>query len=200
MNTLLLMSGGVDSAALCYGLRPRYTLTIDYGQVPFSGELLASKKITDFLGINHLTLEVPMKELGSGDLAGRPSVHKGPGEEYTEWWPFRNQMLITLACMKAFQLGVGTIMIGSVKTDTIFVDGSSQFVAAMDDLVSIQEGKIRVKAPAQHMTTVELVRHYGVPESVLSMTHSCHISNLSCGTCWGCLKSLDVFEQVNLVR
>ena len=198
LNSVLLLSGGVDSAALCYWKKPAFALTVNYGQIPFEAELLASKRICDFVGVEHMVIHAPINELGSGDLAGRPVNGGGPGIQYSEWWPFRNQFLITLAAMKAIQIAADEVMIGSVSSDSIFVDGSAAFTSAMDSLTRIQEGGIRVSAPAHHLSSIQLLRQANVPEQILSMTHSCHVSNYSCGDCWGCRKNLDIFEALGL--
>jgi 7-cyano-7-deazaguanine synthase len=39
MDTGLLLSGGMDSVALAYWLRPDVAFTIDYGQLSAEGEL-----------------------------------------------------------------------------------------------------------------------------------------------------------------
>lgn len=100
----------------------------------------------------------------------------------------RNQLLITLAAMRAVDLGVTELLIASVKSDSNYRDGTAEFADRIDQLVSFQEGGLRVRAPASHLTTEELVRQSAVPFSLLAWAHSCHCSNLACGDCRGCYK------------
>ena len=105
-------------------------------------------------------------------------------------------MLITLAAMKAISLNIDELWIGSVKSDSYHIDGSPKFIDAMDHLVSMQEGYIRIKAPAIHLTTEELIITSGVPKSFLSWAHSCHKSNIACGKCRGCNKYFEVWSHI----
>ena len=113
-----------------------------------------------------------------------------------EWWPFRNQLLVTLASMKLVQCGIDEVIIGSVKGDAIHADGTSGFVQNMDALLRIQEGAIRFSAPALHLTSTELLRKSRIPLGVLALAHSCHSGPIPCGQCRGCIKSLEVFAFV----
>lgn len=56
-----------------------------------------------------------------------------------------DQMLITLAGMRFVALDLKEIMIGAVATD-VHADGRKPFVAAVDSLMSLQEGAVRVTA------------------------------------------------------
>src|SRR5262245_52548564 len=104
----LLFSGGLDSSALAFWQRPDVCLTIDYGQRPARGEIAAAKALCRELGLQHETLSVDLKALGSGSLVGEPASDLGRAEE---WWPYRNQMLITLAGMRFIREGLREIMI-----------------------------------------------------------------------------------------
>ena len=181
----LLLSGGMDSVALAWWKRPYIGITIDYGQAAAEGEIRAAGAVARCLGIRHEIIRVDCSSLGSGDMAGSTPISVAP---VTEWWPYRNQMLATLAAMKAVGLGIGEIMLGSVATDSSHVDGTEAFYHALNAVVEMQEGAIRVSVPAIHLSSVELIKSSGIPRSVLSWAHSCHKSDLACGCCRGCHK------------
>lgn len=195
MSEALLLSGGMDSVALAVLLKPAFGFTINYGQRPAAGELRAAKQVCSELGIEHVALEVNCSALGSGDMAGLPPSSVAP---VPEWWPFRNQLLVTLGAMKAISLGVGKLIVGSVKGDGQHADGTAQFYHALDDLLRMQEGSIRVEAPALGMTTAELIRHASVPRSLLGWTHSCHREEFACGRCRGCYKHMSVLAELGI--
>ena len=192
----ILLSGGMDSIALAYWLRPEIAITLDYGQRAAEAEIKAAKKVAEALGMVHLVISVDCSSLGSGDLVGSAPIGEAP---VTEWWPYRNQMLVTLALMKAIQLDVCELMVGSVKTDAQHSDGTREFYAQLSKVVEMQEGGIKVTAPAIGMTTVELVKKAGVPESLLMYAHSCHTGNVPCGRCHGCYKYMYVKEQLGIL-
>ena len=191
----LLLSGGMDSIALAYWKRPELAITINYGQKPFLAEMNASKEVARVLEMEHIVLDIDCSSLGSGIMSDKGVLSMAPTQE---WWPYRNQLLVTLAAMKAIHLGVNELMLGTVKTDSIHKDGTKSFYDAIDSLMTRQEGSIRITAPAINMTTEELVRVSRVPESVLLWAHSCHISNQPCGTCPGCIKYREVRRNLGI--
>lgn len=189
----LLLSGGMDSIALAFWQRPELAFTVDYGQAPASAEIAAAKQVCEELGIGHHVIRADCSSLGSGDMANMTPLDIAP---VPEWWPFRNQLLLTLAGMRAASLGVRTLLVGSVASDAAHADGRAEFYSAIDVLMSLQEGAIRVEAPALGMTTAELVEQSGVPRPLLAWAHSCHIGTLACGACRGCVKHYEVTKQV----
>jgi 7-cyano-7-deazaguanine synthase len=193
MTRALLLSGGMDSIALAWWLRPELTITIDYGQKPAPGEIRAASAVTAELGLAHEVIRADISALGSGDLAGREPSSLAP---VREWWPYRNQFLVTIAAMRAVTQGVKTLMIGSLKTDALHRDGSGAFVQALDAMLRLQEGEIALEAPAIEMDAPELVRRSGIPVEVLAWAHSCHVSEYSCGECRGCRKHYETLEAL----
>lgn len=191
MTVALLLSGGMDSVCIAYWTRPAYGITIDYGQKPGPGETRAASAVCDALAIEHIILEADISALGSGDLAGAEPVEGAPA---SEWWPYRNQFLMTLAAMKCHALGVTNLMIGALKTDGFHADGTAEFVARMNDLFALQEGELQITAPAIDMNAQELVETSQVPLGVLSWSHSCHVADIACGFCRGCRKHYDTME------
>ncbi|WP_027867753.1 7-cyano-7-deazaguanine synthase [Massilia alkalitolerans] len=185
MKTALLLSGGMDSISIAWWKRPQIAITVDYGQKAAEAEKKASAAVCAQLGIEHHIVTVDCRSLGSGDMAGSKPDAAAPA---SDWWPYRNQLLVTLAAMKAIGLGATTLLIGSVSSDEGHRDGTTEFVRLMDDLLSYQEGTLRVEAPAIGMTTQELVRTAEVPAAILAWAHSCHKANLPCGNCRGCNK------------
>ncbi len=192
-KTALLLSGGMDSYAVAYKEKPEVAITIDYGQKPYDGELRSAQILTDRLNIEHLVISVDLSVIGSGDLNGSPAINKAPA---SDWWPYRNQMLITLAAMRLIPLGVERLLIASVKTDSNMRDGTLDFINKISALLSMQEGAMIVEAPAIDMTTVELVNNSDIPFSLLAWSHSCHTSNIACGQCRGCIKHREVVKEL----
>jgi len=189
----VLLSGGMDSIALAYWKQPQVAITINYGQVCARAELEAATTVAGSLGCQHEIVEVDCRTLGSGDLAGKP-VH--PLGATQEWWPYRNQLLITFAAMKAVQTGATELLIACVKTDGNYRDGTPDFIKRIDGLVSFQEGGLHVSAPAIGLTTVELVRQSEIPFELLAWAHSCHCGNFACGDCRGCFKHQAAMEAL----
>ncbi len=193
MPNAILLSGGVDSSALAYWKRPEHAITIDYGQAPAETEIAVSRRITSELKITHHLIRTDTRALGTGPLADSAQLPCAPTPE---WWPFRNQFLVTVAAMAAIRIGVTEIMVGSVKSDTGHSDSTPEFIDLLNRLVHLQEGSIRVSAPAHSLTAVELVKESRIPFPLLAWTHSCHTGNLACGSCRGCIKQMEVMESI----
>lgn len=189
----ILLSGGIDSIALAHWKRPEFAITLDYGQLPAATEIAAATEVARALAIQHEVLRVDCSTLGSGDLLGQPPLAAAP---VPEWWPYRNQLLVTLAGMRAISRGVTELMVGSVASDSQHADGTSKFYEILDNLMRMQEGNLRVSAPAIELSTVELVRTSGVPREVLAWAHSCHVGPFACGACRGCIKHYNVMKEL----
>jgi 7-cyano-7-deazaguanine synthase len=194
MKTALLLSGGMDSLSIAWWKRPDVAITVDYGQLPAQAERAASTAICAQLGIEHHIVHIDCRSLGSGDMAGQAANEHAPA---SDWWPYRNQMLITFAVMKAISLGVQKLLIGTVKSDGVHLDGTLEFVDAISRLVSLQEGGIVVEAPAIGLSTTELIEVAKVPRDFLAWAHSCHKADVTCGDCRGCNKYFQVLRDVD---
>ncbi|MCE7521199.1 7-cyano-7-deazaguanine synthase [Halomonas titanicae] len=193
MKQALLLSGGMDSLAVAWWLRPVIGITLDYGQLAAEAEISASKAICEQLQIEHHVISIDCRSVGSGDMAGGQADPHAPA---SDWWPYRNQMLVTLAAMKAISFGVSKLYLGTVKSDGSHRDGTPEFVAAINRLMVIQEGEMTIEAPAIELSTAELVRIAGVPFSMLAWAHSCHKANVACGNCRGCYKYFEVWHEL----
>lgn len=196
MKSAILLSGGIDSSALAFLTKPDYAFVVDYGQVCAEAELRSAKKIAHDLGIPITAINVNCKHLGSGELAGKGNIDVSPSPE---WWPFRNQLLITLVGHIAVQMHIDSLLFGTVVSDCFHADGTKEFFLAIDELMSLQEGTIKVSAPAIDMSSADLIRISHVSPEIIGWTHSCHTHNYSCGRCRGCQKHIQVLKEVGFL-
>lgn len=189
---VLLFSGGIDSTCLAWLERPDHLLFIDYGQIPAKGELRACTAVAAELRLPFRVLRADLRALGSGTMAGTAAT----GDRQPEFWPFRNQMLVTLAAMAFEREGLTEIIVGTVRTDRQHADGRQRFIKAMNQVLKSQSPVV-LRAPAANETTDELVARSGVPLNMLGWTFSCHTGEWACGQCNGCRKHLDVKARLN---
>ncbi|TDS52417.1 7-cyano-7-deazaguanine synthase [Myroides indicus] len=195
LKRAILLSGGIDSISLAYNLKPEIAYTINYGQTVAEREIYVSEYICKVLNIKHKVISVDCSSLGSGTLANKKNLKSSPSEE---WWPFRNQLLITLSAMQAINDGVSEIYLASVKSDKFHTDGTKKFYDLINETVVFQEGNIKILCPTLELYSHELVQNFNVPLELISIAHSCHISNLACGKCSGCTKQLRVKYEIGL--
>ena len=192
-NLAVLLSGGMDSIALAYRERPSLAIHLDYGQLPADAERTAARVVSQRLDIELVEVSVDLRALGSGDLHGTPALSIAP---VSEWWPFRNQALLTLAAMSVISRGVEVLGLGTVASDRVHRDGSPEFVSAVSELFGMQEGSMRVEAPFISFSSAEAIRDASIPPSLLAWAHSCHTSNFACGRCRGCVKQREVWAEL----
>lgn len=194
----LLLSGGMDSAALAFLVRPQLAIAIDYGQLSAEAELESAERIASYAQIPLDVISINARKIGGGVMAGRKPIADAP---CPEWWPYRNQFLITVAAMHCYPRGVKELMVGAVVSDgDAHLDGDQQFFELLSGLLTYQEGNLIVAAPAITMNTTELVQKSGIPVDLIAGTHSCHIGNLACGQCRGCWKREKVLYDLGLVK
>ena len=179
---VLLLSGGLDSTALAWWQRPQVALHIDYGQRAAAGERRAASAVARAAGFELETIDADLSAMAAVQVAAddRPAPTR---------WPYRNQLILTIAAAWAATRAIRTVQIGTVANDGgQNTDGSEAFMTAVDSLCAMQEFGIRIEAPVAHLTTVELIRASAVPDDLLGWTHSCFVSAHACGTCPGCEK------------
>lgn len=191
---VLLFSGGVESTCLAVMTKPDLALTINYGQVCAPGEMRAAKHIASLIGMSHKVVEVSLGHLGAGEMTGIPS-EEAEGR-VPEHWPFRNQMLLTVAAMALADSDLRELIIGTVLTDRVHNDGTPEFLSAMERLLKTQLSGFKLSAPASTISTDDLVRRSGVSRDLLGWTFSCHRAEVACGACRGCNKSLELFARL----
>lgn len=195
MKTLLLMSGGIESSALAAWFRPELCLTVDYGQNAADAEIETSKNICNQLGLQHSWIQVDCKSLGSGEMLSAESLKGSPNPE---WWPFRNQLLITFAAAYSTKLGHEKILLGAVKSDSTHADGTAEFFELANQLLELQEYNLQVEAPAINLTSLELISASAVRHDLLLQTHSCHRGNIPCSQCRGCQKRYNILVELGI--
>ena len=181
MNVLLL-SGGIESSCLAFWKRPELCITVDYGQVSAEMELETASAIARKLELRHQVIRASL-----GRKFGL-STSRGFLRSKPEFWPYRNQLLATLAAMHTFDGRSKEIWFGSVKSDKRFLDGSPGFFRRLSTLMAFQEGEVVIRAPAASLSTEKLIEISKTPWSILGATFSCHRGNIACGDCPGCAK------------
>lgn len=191
----ILLSGGLDSLALSYWKRPDIAFTVDYGQKANLAEIKAASKIAKDLKMQHNIIKIDVSQIGSGDLLNRPFCDSAPK---SDWWPFRNQMLLTAVCtyILSYNIPVHKLLFGTVKNDSYHKDGTEEFFKAFNQLLQCQEGELKIETPAIGLSAIELIRISGVTLEKLSWGHSCHKSNYACGQCRGCYKHQNTLEKL----
>ena len=195
VKKLMLLSGGLDSAAVAAIERPERAVFVNYGQLPAEAERRAARAVAQHLDLELDELEIDLRAVGSGLLTGSEQLDAAPT---SEWFPFRNQHLATIAAAHALKKDLGAVVLGIVAGDgDRHGDGTPGFRSALDTLVRRQEGGIRILAPHIDALPHVLLQRSGLPKEVVNQTHSCHTSDLACGECPGCARRAAVLQRIS---
>lgn len=207
MKYLILLSGGLDSAALLY-YRVKHcagsvaALFFRYGQKSTERESEAVKYLTKEKSVQLIELELHSvfcfsksallthnaEPVAETIRTGRHTEYRSKGTEVE----FRNGVLLSAAVSYAMQAYPGetvSVEYGAIRTREPFPDCSAEFVEHMDAAARLcTDGKVGVTAPFIDMGKDEvmvLARELGVPTG---MTWSCYEGgDVPCGKCPACI-------------
>jgi 7-cyano-7-deazaguanine synthase len=167
---LVLLSGGIDSAALAVALAAAGSglrlLFIDYGQPACRSERAAAGSLGLHLGLALAVLRVEGLDIAEGEIHGR------------------NALLVHLALTTGIR--VGALHIG-IHAGTGYRDCSPAFVEVMQSSLDLHcDGRLRLSAPLLAMNKAESVafaRDVGLP---FELTYSCERADGPCNLCRSC--------------
>ena len=192
-DRLMLLSGGLDSASVAAAERPERALFVDYGQAAAKSERRAASTVAQHLGIELDVISIDASHVGSGPLVGKDQLPLAPTPE---WFPFRNQLLVTVAAAHAAKRNLSTVIVGTVAGDgQRHADGSREFLTALDALLQCQECNIRLAAPHADTRTSALLSQAEFPSRVIESTHSCDVADEACGDCNSCRRRAEILEE-----
>lgn len=203
-ESIILLSGGIDSATCLYILKARghrvRALTISYYSIS-SSEIKAAKDIASIAGVEeHRIVSVPeLRELSdirdTKNLSGLPSTYI----------PMKNAIFYSIAAAYAEEVGADYIVGGHNKDDKKrFVDTSEEFFSSLQRLLwagsrILKERGTIILRPIKGKTKAEVVKiasKLGVP---FQLTWSCNgVGSIHCWVCDGCKDRIRAFEQANL--
>lgn len=199
-SSVILLSGGLDSlVALGYSQKHtdynvKLALTFDYGQKSRDAEIAASKKISEYYGIEHKVIKLDwLKEITNTALVSDRTI---PTEKlYTEesaasvWVPNRNALFLNIAACFCDSYGFNYILYGANKEEAgTFPDNTEEFRYQISKLFETSTlVKPQVAAPLINYNKNDIVR-IAVEDSVpLKLVRSCYNSgDKHCGVCESC--------------
>lgn len=208
-KALVAYSGGQDSTTcLAYALKnfdEVHALTFDYGQ-RHKIEIEQAAKITGLLKIPHEIMEVDIfSKLSKNALtdAGIEITAGGAGTLPSTFVPGRNLIFLSLAAIKAYQLGITDLIAGVCQTDYCgYPDCRNSFVKSLERSVSLALDKeFKIHTPLMWLSkaqTVKLIQELGYLE-LLRDSHTCYRGlRPACGTCPACSLRLKGFREAGM--
>lgn len=207
MSKLILYSGGLDSTALLYRHAPeiRLAVSFDYGSKHNARELECARINTQRAGIEHLVVPLDFIEhhfeshlLKTGDAI--PHGHYTDPVMKQTVVPFRNGILLAIACGLAESRGLSAVLIANHAGDhPIYPDCREEFIRAMGDAMRTGTyAGIRLEAPFVDLTKRVIALHAREIGVDFSLTWSCYEGGeVHCGRCGTCIErreALDGFD------
>jgi len=195
-DSILVLSGGMDSTTMLYDYRERIALAVSfhYGSNHNDKELAFAKLHCERLGIKHLIIPLAFikEHFQSSLLSGAEAIPEGNYDEEnmrSTVVPFRNGIMLAIAAGLAENEKLSYIMLANHSGDhAIYPDCRPEFVDAMDKAVCAGTWNgVKLLTPYTHLTKGEIAKR-GVALGIdYNETWSCYKGgDKPCGVCGTC--------------
>ena len=207
-DSVLILSGGMDSTTLLYDEQERIALAIsfDYGSNHNAREIPFAQLHCQRLGIKHIVipLEFMTKYFKSSLLEGAeaiPEGHYADDNMKSTVVPFRNAIMLSIAVGIAESNNLKNVMMANHAGDhTIYPDCTPAFVKAFD--LTAQAGtfvNVHLLTPYTHLTKGEIAargRELGID---YAETWSCYKGGEKhCGRCGTCVERKEALAEAGI--
>lgn len=202
-DTLLVLSGGLDSTTLLYDYADSIALavTFQYDSNHNKREAAFAKYHCDKLGIEHIEIDLAFmgKYFKSSLLDGADAIPEGNYDEdnmKSTVVPFRNGIMLSVAAGLAESRGLKNVMMANHSGDhAIYPDCRPEFVKAMTAAIEAgtYEG-VKLVAPYTDITKADIVSRGAKLGIDYSKTYSCYKGGEHhCGVCGTCRERKEAF-------
>jgi len=208
-DAVIIISGGMDSTTMLYDYKDEIALaiTFDYGSTQNYREQRYAMRHCQRLGIRHLMIPLDFmhRYFKSALLESADAIPDGNYDDdnmRVTVVPFRNGIMLAIACGIAESNGLHRVMIANHSGDhAIYPDCRPSFVDAMSAAMSAgtYEG-IKVFAPYTHLTKADIARRGATLGIDYSETYSCYKGGEQhCGTCGTCTERREALREAGIV-
>ena len=205
---VIIVSGGMDSITLLYARKEEISLalTFDYGSNHNKREAELAKWHCEQLGIEHIIIPLDFMHqyFKSSLLQGADAVPEGHYADEnmkSTVVPFRNGIMLAIACGLAESRGLGFVFIANHAGDhAIYPDCRATFIESMSEAMAYGTYEhIKVKAPFTSLTKGDIA-HIGAELGVdYSKTYSCYKGGEKhCGKCGTCVERKEAFALAGI--
>ena len=207
-DSVLILSGGVDSVTLLYDEQERIALAVsfDYGSKHNAREIPFARLHCERLGIRHITIPLDFMTtyFQSSLLKGGEEIPEGHYKDEnmkSTVVPFRNGIMLAIAAGMAESNDLQYIMMANHGGDhTIYPDCRPEFVEAFDAAAHAGTyNGVRLLSPYCNMTKGEIAakgKELGID---YSKTWSCYRgSDRHCGKCGTCVERREALAEAGI--
>lgn len=207
-DTVLILSGGMDSVTMLYEYRDRIELAVsfDYGSNHNAREIPFARLHCERLGIEHLV--IPLEFMGqyfhSSLLEGGDAIPEGSYADEnmkSTVVPFRNGIMLSVAVGLAENRGLKYVMMANHGGDhSIYPDCRPAFVEAFDRAAEAGTyAAIRLLSPYTDITKADIARRGLALGIDYSETWSCYKGgDRHCGRCGTCVERREALAAAGI--
>ncbi len=207
-DSVIIVSGGMDSVTMLYEYKDSIALGIsfDYGSNHNDKEIPLAKMHCERLGIPHITIPLAFMHqyFKSSLLEGAdaiPEGHYAADNMASTVVPFRNGIMLAVACGLAESRGLKKVMIANHGGDhNIYPDCRAEFIDAMSRaMVCGTDTKVEVCAPYTNISKADIARHGKALGLDYSETWSCYKGgDKHCGKCGTCIERREALAEAGI--
>lgn len=207
-DSIIIVSGGMDSVTLLYEYKDRIALGIsfDYGSNHNSKEIPFAKMHCERLGIKHITIPLDFmhKYFKSSLLSGADAIPEGHYEDEnmkSTVVPFRNGIMLAIAAGIAESNNLSHVMIANHGGDhAIYPDCRPEFISSMSDATKAGSyNGVTVLAPYTNITKGEIAKRGKKLGIDYTETWSCYKGgNKHCGKCGTCVERKEALREAGI--
>lgn len=207
-KSMIILSGGMDSVTLLYDYEEEIALavTFDYGSNHNKREKEFAKYHCEKLGIEHITIPLTFIHdyFKSSLLEGASAIPDGHYEDETmksTVVPFRNGIMLSIACGIAESRGFETVFIANHFGDhAIYPDCRKGFIDAMSETMRLGTYKgILIDAPYTSLTKTDIAKIGKSLGIDYSKTYSCYKGGEKhCGKCGTCVERKEALRDAGI--
>jgi 7-cyano-7-deazaguanine synthase len=207
-DSVIILSGGMDSVTLLHEYKERIALavTFDYGSNHAAKEIAFAKEHCTELGIEHIIIPLGFirQYFKSSLLEGAEAIPEGNYDDEnmkSTVVPFRNGIMLSIACGLAESRGLNRVMIANHGGDhAIYPDCRQAFIESMS--AAMQSGTyegVSVFAPYTNITKGDIARHGAKIGVDYRKTWSCYKGgDKHCGKCGTCTERKEAFREAGV--
>ena len=207
-DSVIIVSGGMDSTTLLYDCRDEIALAIsfDYGSNHNAREIPYAEMHCKRLGIEHITIPLDFmhKYFRSSLLEGAdaiPEGHYAAENMKSTVVPFRNGIMLAIAAGVAESRNLTKLLIANHGGDhTIYPDCRPEFISAMDSATNAGTYVgVRVVAPYTNITKGDIARIGKKLGIDYAETWSCYKGGEKhCGKCGTCVERKEALADAGI--
>jgi 7-cyano-7-deazaguanine synthase len=207
-SSLIVVSGGMDSITMLYEYQDqiKMAVTFDYGSNHAKKEIEMARLHCERLGVKHLVIPLDFihQYFRSSLLEGAdaiPEGHYAAENMKSTVVPFRNGIMLSIACGIAESNGLSEVMIANHAGDhAIYPDCRQEFITAMSSAMSngTYEG-VKINAPYTNITKTDIARHGKALGIDYRETWSCYKGgDIHCGKCGTCVERKEALRDAGI--